>query len=306
MQLYKKTQKNTLLLCLGLMLMSIASFGQTEPKLYIAIAGLNPSQEEYIKQEKLSQINIFYQKEVTKDGLNLDVRMFKEYIEKRTTINSKGIAIIDWEGLAFKALSGSSDEKAEIIIQQFIKAIKIAKQLRPNLKWGFYGLPVRTFNGNNANWRKINARLLPIFMEVDIIAPSLYIYNASPKVYNVKFPVTERGSGDHLYVNLDYALKLAEQYNKEVYPFIWHKRNSGKSNEALSLIPIDIFKNYYKMIISRISSGRKVNGVIWWDSQKYYYLNRKKYPALEKEYQGVGNVEKYDYDVFKKYYRVTK
>ncbi|MBB2954366.1 hyaluronidase [Sphingobacterium faecium] len=306
MQLKKKIRKNTLLLCLGLVLMSIKSFGQTEPKLYIAIAGLNPSQEEYIKQEKLSQINIFYQKEVTTDGLNLDVKMFKEHIEKRTNLNSKGIAIIDWEGLAFKALSGSSDAKAEMIIKQFLKALDIAKQMRPNLKWGFYGLPVRTFNGNNANWRKINTRLLPIFKKVDVIAPSLYIYNASPKVYNVKLPLTERGSGDHLYVNLDYALKLAKQYNKEVYPFIWHKRNSGKSNEALSLIPIDIFKNYYTMISSRVSSGKKVSGVIWWDSQKYYYLNRKKYPALEKEYQGVVDVEKYDYDIFKKYYRATK
>ncbi|ASK30377.1 hypothetical protein CEY12_09745 [Chryseobacterium sp. T16E-39] len=279
---------------------------QVQPKLYIGMSGLNPQQEAYIKDNGLEKAIIFYQKEVTTDGSNLDVDMFTKNIMEKTSADNTGIAIIDWEGPAMKAISGSNDSDAEAAIQQFVKAVGTAKKLRPNLKWGFYGLPVRTFKGSNNDWKNINARLSPIFTAVDIIAPSLYMYNVNPRVYNARSPILELGSGDYIYVNLDYALEMGKKYNKEVYPFIWQKRNSGNSNMAMSLIPVDIFKNYYKMIASRVSSGKRVNGIIWWDSQKYFYLNRKKYPALQKEYSDVKDVDQYDLNTFKTYYNATK
>jgi hypothetical protein len=306
MQGIKYLRKTSLLITLLLLAFSGTLYCQEQPKLYIGMSGLNPMQEDYIKQNGLEKAIIFYQKEVTSDGINLDTELFTKSITEKTSAESTGIAIVDWEGPAIKAISGSNDKDANVAIQQFVKTIQTAKKLRPNLKWGFYGLPVRTFKGNSTNWNDVNARLNPIFTAVDIIAPSLYMYNANPRVYNARSPILELGSGDYLYVNLDYALEMAKKYNKEVYPFIWQKRNSGNANMAMSLIPLDIFKNYYKMITSRVSSGKKVSGVIWWDSQKYFYLNRKKYPALQKEYSEVKNVDQYDLDVFKQYYNATK
>ncbi|MDC8105123.1 hypothetical protein ACNFU2_09465 [Chryseobacterium sp. PTM-20240506] len=293
------------LITIILLVFSNRMYGQ-QPKLYIGMTGLNQLQETYIKQNGLEKAIIFYQKDVTTDGSNLDVELFTKNINDKTSAGSTGIAVIDWEGPAIKAISGSDDKSANLAIQQFVKAVETAKKLRPNLKWGFYGLPVRTFKGNSSGWKDVNARLAPVFNAVDIIAPSLYMYNANPRVYNARSPILEVGSGDYLYTNLDYALEVGKKYNKDVYPFIWQKRNSGNSNMAMSLIPIDIFKNYYKMITSRVSSGKKVSGVIWWDSQKYFYLNRQKYPALQKEYSNVKDVEQYDLDVFKTYYNATK
>jgi len=279
---------------------------QTKTPVYIGMAGLNNLQERYIQQNSLKKIFVFYQKDVSKNGMTLDSDLFQKNILNRVSSGQKGIAIIDWEGLAFDALTSSDERKASAVVSEFIKALELAKQLRPNLQWGFYGLPIRTFKGDNRNWRNINTRLAPIFRRSDIIAPSLYMYNSNPKVYNLNSPQAEKGAGDYLYLNLDYALELGSTYNKDVYPFIWHKRNSGDRQEALSLIPIDTFGTYVKMINSRSAFGKKIKGVIWWDNAKYYYLNRNKYPVVLKEYSNVKNVEQYNLDIFKKYYNAIK
>ncbi|WP_018629367.1 hypothetical protein [Niabella aurantiaca] len=289
-----------------LLMFSAKIFGQQQPKLYIGMAGLNDLQETYIRQNNLEKAVIFYQKEVTTDGINVNPSLFRKNIERKTSSKSQGIAIIDWEGPAFKALSGSNTKQASQFIEEFIKTLELAKRLRPNLQWGFYGLPLRTFDGSNGNWKQINTRLTPIIKESDIITPSLYMYNVNSRVYNINYPQIERGRGDYLYLNLDYALDLAQKFNKKVYPFIWHKQNSGNNKMALSLIPVDIFKNYYKMITTHTSNGKKVNGVIWWDNSNYYYLNRNRYPAVQKQYQNIRNVRQYDLDVLKKYHQATK
>ena len=277
---------------------------QQVPKLYIGITGLNKEQKEFFSANKISFAYIFYQPEIsTADGDSLNKDLFAKKInEKIPNTYQTGIAVLDWESP--KIFKENSDSNSYLnITNEFIKCIKLAKKLRPNIKWAFYGLPIRTFNGINQKWLDANNNLLELLKYADFLAPSLYLYN--PKyIYNsnafrdhIYSEKNKKATDDYLLENLNEALKIGQSLNKEVYPFIWHRMGG-----SLSLAPLGIFKHYVQIILSDTFSGKRVAGIIWWDGQEYYYLNRKRYPALLQEYKNVENVNDYNYKLLKKYY----
>ncbi|HWW42662.1 hypothetical protein [Pedobacter sp.] len=292
-------------LCIVLVFFGLNSvFGQAS-KVYVGITGLNSMQQQYIKANNIKSAIIFYQVDVAPgDGRNLNSDLFTKRInEKIPDANATGVGIVDWEVHANEVFTNNDDPvEHQRMVNEFIKTIAIAKKMRPNVKWGFYGMPIRTFDAPSSKWTSANRSLTPLFKIVDVLAPSLYIYNSDPQVYSLVAPKVERGRGDHLATNLQETLQIAKTLNKEVYPFIWQRINSGNKEIALQLVPLNTFKNYVSTILNSNYQGKKVSGVIWWDSQSYFYQTRAKFGGLANEYKSVRNVDQYNLDIFKKYY----
>lgn len=278
---------------------------QSLPEMFISIAGLNESQKEYIYDSDLSMATVFYLVDVaSNDGKYLNEEVFIRRInDKLPDREESGLAIIDWERHSINVFREYDDPlEHQRMIGQFQEAYCLAKALRPNIQWGFYGLPLRTYDGINEKWLSANDRLLPLLKSVDILAPALYIYSTNPRVYHITAPIKEYGRGDYLVDNLECFLEVAKDLEKKIYPFIWHRMNSSDNDRALRLMPLNTFKNHVQIILSTDFQDRKVDGLIWWDSQQYFHKTREKYKLLREEYEHVEDVDQYHFDLFKDYF----
>src|SRR5690606_35856453 len=88
--------------------------------------------------------------------------------------NAKGIGVIDWEGPGYDDLMGKNGPDAfNKVFQEFKQALSIAKKLRPNVKWGFYGIPFRSSYGGVLKdehvWKASNERIIELMSQSDIL-----------------------------------------------------------------------------------------------------------------------------------------
>jgi hypothetical protein len=73
--------------------------------------------------------------------------------------NTSGIASLDWEGELYNNLRGKaspSSPEYKSALSEFIKAIQIAKALRPNIKWGYYAVPFTIHENDDKRLRTLN------------------------------------------------------------------------------------------------------------------------------------------------------
>lgn len=179
-------------------------------------------------------------------------------------VDSKGIAILDWEGRGMHKLIYTSVEDSDyiFILSEYMKMIDIAKSFRPQVKWGIYGLPVRNYWNRNQIWKSRSFMLEPLLNKCDLISPSLY------DLYPDSLLQTENKK--YLEDNLCLALEIGKQLNKPVLPFVTHRwPNSEKIPEKEFIKHIDtIFKTKF--------AGEGVSGIIWWGPDQYYFNNNNK------------------------------
>src|SRR3546814_4028023 len=122
----------------------------------------------------------------------------------------KGIGILDWESEAFRILkSGKSHEKFQSVLSEFVKAIKIAKSMRPNIQWGFYEVPIITAPG-----RKTEEDIKELLRECDVFLTSLYQY--------YPYALSERNEGAVI-DDVRYSISLGLKYDKPVLAMVWHR-----------------------------------------------------------------------------------
>lgn len=256
--------------------------GSSNPRLYIAISGLGDKATTYIQgQQQISVAKIIGQSSiVAKNSLNVDSNSLLTMIRKiYPDKNAGGVCILDWEGEALDILtndhSGSSDYQQ--IAAQFKKAVTMAKQERPNVQWGIYGLPFRTVTANQ-KWQQQCYQLRDLLKYVDVICPSLYMIYSERVVsrsYNEKY----------IENNLRIALELGKELNKPVLPFVW-PRWQGKGESFMTLVPMDAFSVYVTKIMNAEVNGNRPAGVVFWDGEVYYYKQKqaqmlKEAPNLE-------------------------
>ena len=73
---------------------------------------------------------------------------------------SKGLGMIDWEGEIEKRFLGDTSSAAfKKTLADHITIVQIAKRVRPNLKWGFYGYPISNYWSRDSAWRQGNNKL---------------------------------------------------------------------------------------------------------------------------------------------------
>lgn len=262
-------------------------------QLYVCMENLTPASLALLQQNKVPIIKIIYQNFIDPDN---DNRVDTDVLRKRITAlfpnaNDGGYGVIDWEAKGFFDKLPANDPGFGQLANEYRTAIRTAKKLRPNVKWGFYGLPFRKYMSYNNEWRQRNMSVAPILKEADFIAPSLYAF----------FPdsLREKDNKDYVEQNVSMALQIGKQLNKPVLPFVWNRWHDGNKQYGLKLIPVDEFQRLIQRILSVDYSGQKVAGVIWWGADQYFYS--KKAPAVVNEQARFSSFNAYQSNTINSY-----
>ncbi len=208
--------------------------------------------------------------------------------------NMNGLGVLDWEGEIEKGFEQNAPENLfNYSLEAHLLILKIAKKYRPNLKWSVYSYPITSFWGRNQSWRKQNERLIPLMKECDVLCPSLYLYYPDKEVGAIN-------NQNYAKENSEEILYFAQELNKKVYPFVWHRFHPSNKEFGLELIPLSQFKHHIEDVFSSHFNGHKIDGIVWWGSDSYYY--NVKAEALIKESQSFKSFEDYYYkNVIKPY-----
>ena len=189
--------------------------------------------------------------------------------------NAGGYATMDFEGLAFDILAhkSASDSQYQAVLAQFQKALTVAKRVRPNVKWGFWGIPFRRiiFTDDQA-WTDNNDKLAPLLQNIDVFFPSIY---AS---YSLLGKFAEEGdlNGRSIYAkDVKESLRLAVKFNKPDLPFVWQRYEVNDEHRD-KVIPPTQFKAIVNDIANTTYNGKKVNGMVLWSADVYFYAHKNK------------------------------
>lgn len=234
----------------------------------------------YVADLKSSKVNDFVQRnnllkiQYLVDGKYLgkknDFTFSKMELRKeveRIFPNSKatGYAYLDIEDPYMEMIikENSRSQKFQKAQKLYLDVLAYAKQLRPNVKWGYYGIPFTTYWGRDRDFYNKNQKISAILKKVDVLYPSLYIfYN------NVSFSLENSG---YLRENTDEALKLGIQYNKDVIPFIMSRYHPSNQKRRFKQIDHGDFSDYVNSIVKPFSNGKSVNGIVLWNVDNYFY-----------------------------------
>ncbi|WP_286727585.1 MULTISPECIES: hypothetical protein [Sphingobacterium] len=255
-------------------------------------------QMDFVKKNRLEVYKLINQSQfVTNDQLD-EEKLRKEVIRRFPNTSSSGYAVLDWEGKAMDALISQKDEGTfKMYIGEFVRALKIAKKLRPNVKWGFYALPYRQYWNINDTFRNKNYRLVEILKNQDFIEPSLYTFYPEA--------VSRKSNSEYIHKNISLALELGRKYNKPVYAFIWHRVHPSNKKYSEEQIPLSVFEEEIAQMLSSYN-GYKISGLMWWHSENYSCLNRSKSRVYAKEYEDISDANSYQRAIFQRYFDSIK
>lgn len=272
-------------------------------RLYFAVEDNNlvkrsPLQINFVEKNSLNEAIILYQDDfVTHDSKqNYNEGLLKKSINKRIPDkNYSGIALLDWEGSKARILYGSqniSKKKFNEVLQEFVSAIRMAKKLRPNVKWSYYGFPVRTSNAISYDkWTKQMLALKSLYKEMDYICPNLYMFiRSDTKKYN-----------EDINQHLAFSLRIGKELGKEVFPLVWNRYQTNSE-----LIPLNVFNSHISKISKISYANKKINGLIWWNSEEFNYIRRERYPKIKAEYSTIRNKASYQMDLLTSYLTVIR
>ena len=221
----------------------------------------------------------------TKRNGQVDEKKFRSYLEKNRTVFQKDdMFVIDWE-TQFIGLVGA--KKTNKNINDFASKVKaiitIGKEYFPDSKWGVYNLPMCNYWKRDSIWTKENKDLLPVLKHCDVLFPSVYDFYRDDNKYAGK-------RRDSLYIvgNLELTFQINEQLNLPIYPFVWHRYHTSNSIRPLEAIGPLEFKRHMDIINNYSYKGRRVNGLVWWASDRYFSnVNHKSIVAERKNYSNI-------------------
>jgi len=249
------------LILIQLVVFTTLSFGQSKADLpfYICMSDLDSNTKQALKQDGFMFNTLLDWYTPTLDETAFRARVNQAFPDA----NATGIGVLDWEGEAFNKLRlvDANNPDYQSALAQYIKALQIAKSMRPNMKWGYYALP---FGIRDANERQWNKTIAPLLQECDIFFPSLYQY----------YPQSSTtGDNESTYVTkyITEMLRLGAKYNKMVMPFVWHRIYINNKDKALTLIPLKDFEIRIIDIMNVKYKGKGVDGMVWWSSDTFYY-----------------------------------
>ena len=292
-----KLTASILLLCCNL----FSATAQTA-QLYVSMSDLGPKTKSFMQQNNVKELPVIYTKMVDPDNsLTVNEQALSAAINKYIPdSNASGYACIDWENKLSAALQLANQNSPEFKNAQneFIKALKIAKRLRPKILWGFFGVPFQPLDPKDS--RKVNPDI-PLAKMVDVYFPQLYFdYNQD------RSGGLRSNTEKDLWVkyNLASVLKVADKYNKPVLGFIWHRfYSAGFKQNSLQLIPDYELDGYVKSILKLSYNGRHVVGLTMWGNDTYFFGSKDQGQPLQDEFNSTGRSDfsSYHDDLITKY-----
>ena len=171
--------------------------------------------------------------------------------------NVMAVLCIDLENEAYTSLFKFDKGTVEFkeAKDQFIWMIKTVKAMRPNVKVGIYGLPLRTYYANS---KSTSNKLDEILSASDYIFPSLYTMYPNSQIGKSR---NEKYLTENLESALDYGVRL----NKPVVPFIWNLVHPSNKLYGGQLVSKEEVLQNIKYIEKFRYKNRGVMGIVWWD-----------------------------------------
>jgi hyaluronoglucosaminidase len=167
----------------------------------------------------------------------------------------------------------------------FSETLKRAKAVRPNVKWGYYGLPLKYYYDNRGGVgypieaKAENDRWDWLWQESTALFPSIYLpYRGDTKV---QF----EANGKFIEQILDETKRAASRAGgRPIYSYIWHHYNNSDYSDFLTayLPSADMEQQV------AISVGKGIDGVILWTasndamSEFRSYLDTVMRPIIDK------------------------
>jgi hypothetical protein len=243
------------------------SLNRNAQHLYLCMGGADNQVQEFQRVNNIGSVQLIGGADISSGNkLNLNTVTLANAI-KRAFPDSlmQGLGALDWEGDELKILRNETTNAAvyKNTLNTMMSVLDFAQKLRPKVLWGFYGLPYREFWKRNSDWRKSGEKLMPLLDKQDILYPSVYL------LYNPQ-SVAGMGNSNYLEDNIQQALSLGIKLNKPVLPFVWHRYPNYDQ------IPVAVFKKQVAQILSENTGGQKVVGIVWWNSDNYFYRSGNK------------------------------
>lgn len=197
---------------------------------------------------------LFDQPDALRDALDLYV-----------PANYTGPVALDWEGVGSENLNLpiGSPELANAV-NEWVKVLQKARQLRPNAKFGFFGLPWAQLTDWGPTYIDRAMAIKPIYDYSHCLFPCIYRY----------YPDTQpqfSAADNRAYVKGLVSLALRISEGKPVYPFIGHRYHEGFLPVAFRLVPEKEFKDQIKAILDARYQGDSADGVVWWGGDQFWY-----------------------------------
>ncbi|MBC6994163.1 hypothetical protein QWY85_18615 [Neolewinella lacunae] len=256
-------------------------------EVYQSLGGVGQAAQDTFSSLGVGEILLVNGKHVhTQDGLFLDsVGLAVHIVEQLPNKKSRAMVVLDWEGermqQIFEGAMGQTTDYWQAK-EQMMRAYHLVKKLRPKTTVGFYGFPARDYWNRNDDWRARNLALAPFLREVDAIFPSLYDF----------YPTTDKNREMELgYVkdNVTEALRLGSQLKKPVFPFVWHRYHDSNKEVGRTLIPPGEFGELLRTTVTTKWAGHKIDGLIWWSSERYFYNLEKKREGSTEDFERLNS-----------------
>jgi hypothetical protein len=294
MKRLKFTPSPFTLLFLLLSCSSLIKAQTVNQKLYVSITDVTPSVKTFFNDNDIKSVYTFNIVGGSYDAVDQQ-KLIADIQKRYPGVSDSGIAALDWEGTMIGTLVNGRPESSDFndALNSYIKLLKMAKALRPNVKWGYYAVPFSRFYNRNklgSDLRKIE----PLLRVCDVFFPSFY--------ENYRDGSIEKDDNERFaYENLNAILPVAQRMDKPVLPFVWYRYHVSNKNIGLQLIPNDEFEKYLNAILSVNYNGKKVSGVVCWSVDSYYF-KKKSVPLLnEMSESGSQDFDSYHDALVKKY-----
>lgn len=273
---------------------SLVKAQNVNQKLYVSITDVTPSVKTFFNDNDIKSVYTFNIVGGSYDAVDQQ-KLIADIQKRYPGVSDSGIAALDWEGKMIGTLvnSRSDDPEFNKTLNSYINILKMAKALRPNVKWGYYAVPFSRFYGRSKLGEDLR-RIEPLLNECDVFFPSFY--------ESYKDGSIERDDNEHFAnENLNAILRVAQRMDKPVLPFVWYRYHVSNKNIGLQLIPGDEFEKYLNAILSVNYNGKKVSGVVCWSADTYYFRIKSKPLISEMSASGSQDFDSYHDELVKKY-----
>lgn len=199
------------------------------------------------------------------DGI-FDGKANLEIAMEEVPLTYTGPLALDWEGKAGTDLYVKPLESKEFLqaVEQFILALKAAKELRPLAKIGFYGLPYGTYwmEEREGMEKRLNA-MDPIHQEMQAFFPSLYEAYKVPEEWSMEADMEQ--------VKYNITAALLHAHGKPIYAYIATRYLTCCGSHLYHLIHEDEMNQHIDAAFVPEVKGDKIDGIIWWGADQYSY-----------------------------------
>lgn len=183
--------------------------------------------------------------------------------------NEVGIAYIDLEApyIEFLKDADSHSEEFKKSKKLFLDVLEYAQKARPNVKWGFYGIPFTSYWTKTESFYNKDNRIAEILNKSDVLFPSIYIF------YNKMNFILENES--FIKVNAEQMIRIGQKYHKPVYPLIMSRYHPSSKTLGYESLSETDFRFYVSTLKNTNYHGKYLDGIMYWNADRYFYKTKE-------------------------------